>query len=170
MSLPDQYAMPKLYLAGPTVFMADKHARGHALKALCKAAGCEGLFPLDSDLGPQPDAHRIHAACLAMLSKADAVVADLSPFRGPHVDDGTAFELGFAMARGLPIFGYADDLRPLADRIAPRAPGERVDRAGLDIEDFGQPFNAMIAGALACPAFATAGEAVVAAARALRGM
>lgn len=170
MSLRQQSGTPKLYLAGPTVFMPDKHARGRTLKALCEAAGCKGLFPLDSDAGANPDAYRIHAACIAMLSKADAVVADLSPFRGPHVDDGTAFELGFAAARGLPIFGYADDLRPLVERIAPRMPGDRVDRDGIDIEDFGEPFNAMIAGALASPAFATAREAIVAAARALRAM
>ena len=160
--------MLKIYLAGPAVFMPDKLARGRALKALCESFGCHGLFPLDADMGPRPDAHRIYAACIGMLLASDAVVADLSPFRGPHVDDGTAFELGFAVARGMPVFGYADDLRPLAERIAPRAPGERVDRNGLDIEDFGEPFNAMIVGALACPPFPAAREAIAAAAHALR--
>ena len=161
---------PRIYLAGPTVFMPDKIAQGTALKALCQEAGCEGLFPLDADLGSAPDAHRIFRSCIGMLSCADAVVADLSPFRGPHIDDGTAFELGFASARELPIFGYSSDLRPLPDRIAPRSPGERIDQDGIDIEDCGEPFNAMIVGSLACPAFGSAGEAIAAAAEAIRGV
>ena len=159
--------MRRIYLAGPTVFLPDKLARGRALKALCESFGCHGLFPLDADMGPTPDARRIYAVCVGMLLDSDAVVADLSPFRGPHVDDGTAFELGFAAARGIPIFGYADDLRPLTDRIAPRAPGERTDRDGIDIEDFGEPFNAMIVGALAKPPFPTPRDAIAAAAQAL---
>lgn len=160
--------MLKIYLAGPTVFMPDKLARGRELKTFCDSFGCRGLFPLDADMGPRPDARRIHAACIGMLLDSDAVVADLSPFRGPHVDDGTAFELGFASARGIPIFGYADDLRPLADRIVARTPGELVDDDGIDIEDFGEPFNAMIVGALAEPPFPSARDAIGAAARALR--
>ena len=109
------------------------------------------------------------AHCVSRNSScADAVVANLSPFWGPHVDDGTAFELGFVAARGLPIFGYAADLRPLTDRIAPRSPGERVDQDGVDIEDFGEPFNAMIVGALAYPAFGSTREAIAAASAALR--
>lgn len=155
--------MLKFYLAGPTVFMPDKLKRGHVLKELCDAYGCQGLFPLDTDMGAMPDVRRIYTSCISMLLQADAVVADLSPFRGPHVDDGTAFELGFAASRGLPIFGYANDLRPLADRIPHRTPGERIDRDGIDIEDFGEPFNAMIAGALAAPPFPTARAAIAAA-------
>lgn len=37
---------PRIYLAGPTVFMPDKVARGVTLKALCETVGCEGLYPL----------------------------------------------------------------------------------------------------------------------------
>lgn len=166
--IPSSHRRPRIYLAGPTVFMPDKVARGMALKGLCEDAGCEGLFPLDADLDGATDAQRIFDSCIAMLLKADCVVADLSPFRGPHVDDGTAFELGFTSARKLPIFGYSSDLRPLAHRIPGRMPGETVDHQGIDIEDFGEPFNAMIAGALAAPAFGSARDAVAAAAEALR--
>ena len=91
--------------------MPDKVARGIALKAMCEEAGCKGLFPLDAEFDAEPNAHRMFDSCIAMVSKADAIVADLSPFRGPHVDDGTAFESGFAAARRVPIFGYATDLR-----------------------------------------------------------
>ena len=130
---------PRIYLAGPTVFMPDARARGEVLRSVCGEHGCEGLFPLDADMGETPDARRIMRECLVMLERAQALVADLSPFRGPHVDDGTAFELGFAPARGIPIFGYADELRPLAARIMPRAPGESVDADGNAIETLSEP-------------------------------
>ena len=40
------------------------------------------------------------------IDKADAVVANCAPFRGQCVDDGTAFELGVAFAKGVPIVAY----------------------------------------------------------------
>ena len=159
---------PRIYLAGPTVFMRDARARGDELKTSCETAGCEGLFPLDADMGEASDARRIMTKCLAMLDRTQAVVADLSPFRGPHVDDGTAFELGYAAAHGLPIFGYATDLRPLRERIPARSPGETVDADGIAIEDIGEPFNAMVAGALTEGSFRSPADAIVAAVRFLR--
>ena len=92
-----------------------------------------------------------------MVSAADAVVADLSPFRGPHIDDGTAVEIGYAVARGIPVFAYADDLRPLASRIArDTSRAGMVDRARIAIEHFEEPFNAIVAGVLdLCCAIAT---------------
>ncbi len=148
--------------------MHDAAERGDALKAACEAHGCRGVFPGDVtsvELG----AEGIYETCMTALSNAHAVVADLSPFRGPHVDDGTAFEIGVAVARSLPIFGYASDLRPLAERIQ-RHPlaATLVDSGGVAIEDFGEPFNAMIASALTEPAFVTAEEAIAAASRSLR--
>ena len=159
---------PRIYLAGPTVFMHDARERGQALRETCEEAGCDAIYPGDVTAVGR-GARGIFETCITGLSNAHAVVADLSPFRGPHVDDGTALELGFAVARGIPIFGYASDLRPLVERIErhPQA-ATLVDHAGLTIEDLGEPFNAMIAGALAVPAFATADEAIAAAAHALK--
>ena len=74
---------PRIYLAGPTVFLPDRVERGDALKRLCEAQGCKGLYPLDADMGDRPDVRRIMTECLAMLETAQAVVADLSPFRTP---------------------------------------------------------------------------------------
>ena len=47
---------------------------------------------------------------IALRNKADirsceAIVADLTPFRGPSADVGTVCEVGFARALGLKIFG-----------------------------------------------------------------
>jgi len=66
-----------------------------------------GLWPLDNPVGvglPAEQAASIFQANLAMIDQAQAVIADISPFRGPNMDPGTAFELGYAHARGLPIF------------------------------------------------------------------
>ena len=137
---------PRIYLAGPTVFQADADDAGARLVALCAEHGCEGLFPLDFDLDGAMSARTIQAACLRELRTADGVVADLSPFRGPHADDGTAFELGFAHALGLPIWAYTTDTRPLIERIpgARSASGHVRDGTGLLIENFDRAHNSML--------------------------
>lgn len=141
---------PRIYLAGPTVFQADADDAGARLVALCAQYGCEGLYPLDFDLDGPMSSRTIQAACLRELRSADGVVADLSPFRGPHADDGTAFELGFAHALGLPIWAYTTDPRPLIERIpgARAASGHVRDDKGLLIENFGRAHNAMLAEAI----------------------
>lgn len=141
---------PRIYLAGPTVFQADADDAGARLVALCDQYGCDGLYPLDFDLDGPMSSRTIQAACLRELRTADGVVADLSPFRGPHADDGTAFELGFAHALGLPIWAYTTDSRPLIDRIpgARAASGHVRDDLGLLIENFGRAHNAMLAEAI----------------------
>ena len=141
---------PRIYLAGPTVFLADADDAGARLVALCAQYGCEGLYPLDFDLDGPMSSRTIQAACLRELRSADGVVADLSPFRGPHADDGTAFELGFAHALGLPIWAYTTDPRPLIERIpgARAASGHVRDDKGLLIENLGRAHNAMLAEAI----------------------
>ena len=37
------------------------------------------------------------------IDEADVVVANVEPFRGACVDDGTAFEIGMAAAKGKPL-------------------------------------------------------------------
>ena len=136
----------RIYLAGPTVFLADADDAGARLVALCEKYGCEGLYPLDFALDGDMSASTIQAACLRELRTASAVVADLSPFRGPHADDGTAFELGFAHALGLPSWAYTTDARPLIERIpgTRAATGHVRDTAGLLIENFGRAHNSML--------------------------
>ncbi|MEO8651593.1 MAG: nucleoside 2-deoxyribosyltransferase [Hyphomicrobiaceae bacterium] len=137
---------PRIYLAGPTVFHADADDAGARLVALCEKHGCEGLYPLDFALDGDMSASTIQAACLRELRTAEGVVADLSPFRGPHADDGTAFELGFAYALGIPIWAYTSDPRTLMERIpgTRAATGHVRDEAGLLIENFGRAHNSML--------------------------
>ena len=46
--------------------------------------------------------------CLAALDECDEVIALLD---GPLVDDGTAWEVGYAYSRGKPIIGIRTDIR-----------------------------------------------------------
>ncbi len=44
------------------------------------------------------------------------MIANLTPFRGPSADVDTVYEIGFARALGLQIFGYATNAIPFLDR------------------------------------------------------
>ncbi|MBS7546142.1 nucleoside 2-deoxyribosyltransferase [Ancylobacter oerskovii] len=134
---------PSLYLAGPEVFRPDALAEGERLKAICRDLGALGLYPLQE--GEVADADEIRAHCIGLIGRADALVADISPFRGVHMDPGTAFEIGYAEALGLPVFLWSSDSRDLVQRIAadPRH-GAGRDAEGHLIEDFARPENLMI--------------------------
>ncbi len=145
---------PLLYLAGPDVFVPEPHARGAALKALCTEAGAIGLFPIDAeidDAAHRPDA--IREANMAMIRRCDAVVANMTPFRGPSMDPGTAYEMGAAAALGKLVVGYTTDPRPYAERVAAAMPVERApdgalrDGHGMAVEQFAVPLadNLMMA-------------------------
>src|SRR6266568_1703481 len=102
---------PKIYLAGPEVFLSDAAEIGARKKMLCEEFGFVGLFPLDHDLaeaaGEKLD-EQIFSANVAFMREADAGVFNLSPFRGVNADPGTAFELGFFSGLGKPTFAYTN--------------------------------------------------------------
>ncbi|MGU3494416.1 nucleoside 2-deoxyribosyltransferase [Xanthobacteraceae bacterium A53D] len=156
--------MARVYLAGPEVFRPDAAAEGERLKALCAARGLVPIYPLDGG-GPQDAPHEIRERCLSGIKAADVVVANVSPFRGAHMDPGTAFEIGYAEARGVPVVLWSSDPREMVARI-PGLPGDGGlrDGDGHLVEDFGQPENLMICppGAKVC---ASPEEAIAAAAR-----
>ena len=72
------------------------------------AHGFEAFSPLDSevDIAAPSILSTIFSLNIDDIDKADAVVANCAPFRGQCVDDGTAFELGVAFAKGVPIVAY----------------------------------------------------------------
>lgn len=145
----------RVYLAGPTVFLPDARAAGRLLVEACRARGLEGLFPLDKEVPagePAAMAAAIYRANVRMIDRADAVLADISPFRGAGMDPGTAFEIGYATAQKKPVVCYSQDPRTYIDRVRGQDPGARQDEAGrwhdgqgLDIESFGLVENLMIA-------------------------
>lgn len=148
--------MRRIYLAGPEVFLADAAAVAAAKQALCTAYGFQGLAPLDGEVttagGPEALAGAIYDKNIAMIHASDLVIANLTPFRGLCMDPGTAFEIGYACALGLPVFGYANVTGGEFARIAaartlrprPGAPEVQEDEDGLAVEDFGMFENLMI--------------------------
>jgi nucleoside 2-deoxyribosyltransferase len=107
-------------------------------RAVCARHGFEALVPLDERA---TTAASIYRSNLRLLAGADAVVANLSPFRGLHADPGTAWEIGHAVARDTPVFAFSDAPQALVGRIAG---GARVDAAGMAVEDFGLAENLML--------------------------
>lgn len=153
-------AMPRVYLAGPEVFLPDAKAIGAEKVALCARYGLDGAFPLDAglDLAGLPPVEaglRISAANEGLMRSCDLAIANLTPFRGPSADAGTVFEVGFMRALGRPVLGYATVDRPYRDRVADHFDGATTLRNGVphdprdcEIEDFGMADNLMIIGAL----------------------
>jgi nucleoside 2-deoxyribosyltransferase len=139
----------RLYLAGPDVFRPDVAAWAAEARRLCAEFGHTALLPLDNE---ETTARGIFLANIALLRSADAVIANLNPFRGQEPDSGTCVEVGYALALGKPVIGYLADGRPLIERIAAaaggrlaRRDGRPVDAAGCHVEDFGLPLNLMLA-------------------------
>ena len=52
-----------------------------------------------------------------MMDAADAIIANLTPFRGPGADAGTVYELGYMAGRGKLCLGYSNDPSVYADRV-----------------------------------------------------
>jgi nucleoside 2-deoxyribosyltransferase len=135
----------KLYLAGPDVFAPDAAARFEAMRAACRAAGFVPLTPVDnvlpSHLSGAALAAFIKRANVAMIRACDAVVANIAAFRGPNMDPGTAWEIGYAEALGKPVVLWSET----PDLLNTRSGGGSVDADGWMIEDFGLAENLMIA-------------------------
>lgn len=133
-----------LYLAGPDVFRPDAMQWAERVRALCRSEGHEAVIPLD---GAQTSAVEIYRSNLARIGAADVVLANLNPFRGAEPDSGTCVEIGYALALGKPVIGYADTLVPLRDRVqaaGPDADGLYRDAKGWVVEDFGLALNLML--------------------------
>ncbi|MFA4969270.1 MAG: nucleoside 2-deoxyribosyltransferase [Sulfuritalea sp.] len=135
----------KLYLAGPDLFRPDVLEWAERVTALCRREGHEALIPLD---GTRTNAGDIYRNNLRLIGEADAVLANLNPFRGAEPDSGTCVEIGYALALGKPVIGYAEALAPLRERLqatGPGADGRYRDTAGWAVENFDLPLNLMLA-------------------------
>lgn len=141
----------KIYLAGPDVFRRDARELGQDKADICAEYGFEGLFPLDSKvdlsgLSPFDSGLAIYRADIELMNRCDLIVANMTPFRGPGLDGGTAFEMGYMRAQGKPVWGYTLDARDYADRVEAAEPGR--DREDQQIEAFGMADNLMLVGAI----------------------
>lgn len=136
--------MKKIYLAGPDVFRSDAQDYGDYLKGICLKYGLEGYYPLDNEInlegldGPQKGL-TIYNANVDLIDSCDAIIANLTPFRGISADVGTVFELGYAIAQGKPVSIYSTKQSEYKSRINYSSSSETV-------EDFGLVDNLMLLG------------------------
>lgn len=140
----------KIYLAGPDVFRANALEHFDVLKSLCEEYGHQGLSPFDNALDvrsmAKSEASRaIYEANLELIRLCDWVGTNLDPFHGPGVDDGTAFELGYAAALAKPLFGYTEFSGwEYPQRHHEFRSEHKLFRQYPDVEDFGKPVNLML--------------------------
>jgi nucleoside 2-deoxyribosyltransferase len=147
---------PAVYLAGPDVFFDRPRECGQRLKDLAANFGFVGLYPLDAvvelthvqpnaSISPaervvikRENAARIREANMAMIRDADAVCANVLPFRGPSADVGTAWKMGYAAGLGKIVASYSHNAQSYATRVLPD---------NFAVEDFALHDNFMLAGA-----------------------
>ena len=162
-----------VYLAGPEVFLPNAQEAGEEKKRTIERLNASqdwplklvGLYPLDNeipDFAPNRETGlAIYRANIAMMDRADAVVANMVRFRGPGMDGGTAFEMGYMRGLDKPVFayydaepfyGHAEPAGLYPDRVrrlvGQSAENTAMDVDGLLIEDFGMADNLMMIGAL----------------------
>jgi nucleoside 2-deoxyribosyltransferase len=134
------------------VFRLNAELHFAVLAAVCEKFGVRALSPFDASATASTSPHSIYANNMALIRSADGVVANLEPFRGAEPDSGTVFEVGAAVALGLPVVAYGVS-GVYVDQVRARGPVEWVDGAlrdseGLAVEDFGLPLNLMLSNAV----------------------
>ena len=152
----------KIYLAGPEVFLPNAEEIGNLKRDICRAWGHIGVFPLDNtvvmDYGTDPKifAFEIYKQNIRTMNRCDAVIANMTPFRGISMDVGTAFEMGYMAGCEKPVLAYSNVVEKYIDRVkrtlyAPSGTDENGayrDLHGMLIEDFGLHDNLMLEGAI----------------------
>ena len=163
--MPKTPTRPKVYLAGPEVFLRNAVEAGVTKVAICAAHGLDGKYPLDAQISLDgltlaERAYAIFRANEGLIRACDAVIAKLTPFRGPGMDTGTAYEIGFMRGLGRPVFGYSNSHLTFFERAAKFDPKPLKKRAGADptmafedsdrmgVEQFGLAENLMIESAI----------------------
>ncbi|WP_148861369.1 nucleoside 2-deoxyribosyltransferase [Marinobacter fonticola] len=137
---------PTVYLAGPEVFFPEalRIKIDGSKKAILAEFDLEGLSPSDNALdlaNAQDPAQLIYDANQALMDRATALIANLTPFRGPSADAGTIYELGYMLAKGKPSVGFSVCAVPYNKRVDAEA---EIDSQGAAIEPFGLCDNLML--------------------------
>lgn len=116
--------MTIVYLAGPTVFLPDATEVFATMKSILARYQLTGAAPVDNQIGledlppGQQLAEAIYLADESLMQKADAAIFNTDPFRrGTEMDAGTAFEVGYCKALGLPMTGWTTDPRPYPAKV-----------------------------------------------------
>lgn len=139
---------PTAYLAGPDVFYPEAKAIGKAKCDLLLTHGIVGHFPLDNEVPESPEiAHEIFLGNVQLINRSSIMLANIVPFRGPSLDPGTAWEIGYAYGKGIPVICYGSRGTYLnrCRTLGLESGKVGLDHDGIQIEDFGEQENLMIA-------------------------
>jgi nucleoside 2-deoxyribosyltransferase len=147
-----------VYLAGPEVFLANAREILDIKIALTRAAGLIPIAPGDLEHPKTDSAWELGLAVARideqLMNSADAIIANLTPFRGIAADTGTCFELGYMCAQGKPAFAYTNMPATNGERtrgyyggqVARDGAGQLRGPDGIMIEDMGFVDNLMLHG------------------------
>jgi nucleoside 2-deoxyribosyltransferase len=150
----------KVYLAGPEVFLANAREILDLKIALTREVGLLPVSPGDLEPPESANAWELGLAISGineqMMNSADAIIANLTPFRGIAADPGTSFELGYMCAQGKPAFAYTNVRADHVERTRRWYGGKTSrDQLGLErgadgimIEDMGFVDNLMLHGSV----------------------
>ena len=91
-----------------------RNSNGPMIRALVAETGCEVV-----DLGiARDDEDALEATLLDAAARCDAIVANMTPFRGPSMDAGTCYEMGLAKGLGKLVVGWTEDRRRWQEKVA----------------------------------------------------
>jgi nucleoside 2-deoxyribosyltransferase len=151
----------RIYLAGPEVFLANAKEVGEQKKTLCRKYGFEGVFPLDNEVDAKNKSAKEVGLCISevnenLIRTCGILIANITPFRGPSVDAGTAYEMGFVHALGKKVFAYTNVVVPFTERtikalnmeVNRGSDGKLRDIHGMFIEEMDLTDNLMIDGCI----------------------
>lgn len=105
----------KIYLAGPLFSEAEKNFNEQLTEKI-ESAGYDVFLPQrDStdtkNMRKEQDAAELFRRNSEAIDRADLVIAILDG--GSDVDSGTAWEIGYAYAKNIPVMGLRTDFRTL---------------------------------------------------------
>lgn len=99
-----------IYLAGPDIFGKDKLYHCSLQKAILLQHGLKPEHPIDNNLIEDTSPWGIFQADVKQINRSKAIFANLQPYAGQEPDDGTMFEVGYGVAKGLAIYAYPGEL------------------------------------------------------------
>ncbi len=151
----------RIYLAGPEVFLPNAKEILNRKSAIASEIGFIPVAPGDADI-PACETKLAHGIAISaydekLMLSADAIVANLTPYRGVSADTGTCFELGYMCALGRHVCAYTNDRKNYFERVCDYYGGEisidasgnaRSTSDGLLIEDCDMIDNLMMHGSV----------------------
>lgn len=150
----------RAYLAGPEVFLPNAREILDRKIAMARSYGFTPVSPGDLVV-PETETRRQRGLAISainekLMTSADLIIANLTPFRGIAADIGTAFELGFMCARGCPAFAFSNCLDNHFERVSRLYGGEVLlgedgrhrGPDGMALENFDMADNLMLDGGI----------------------